>query len=328
MKRFEFINQFLNGWPFTVLLAVVLVLTAIPFSLVVDSPVNARLGGLCFSHDDLPTVADNVALGINLAVILITGVLLLFLNKTYTFINAITLIHASTFYLLEAANPYLSSSLHDGAVVCFVVMVTSFILFNSYHKSRPQRSIFLTFVILSMFSLLQSMFLYLIPVFFVGFVQMKDMSLKGALAMLLGLITPVWIFLGFGIITLSDFTWPAMRYMWDEVNSTQSVWMIVYVAASVILTIALVMVNIVRIYSYKAQMRAYNGFITILTVATMLMMAIDYGNVLNYMTILNCCLAVQVAHTFNMSATPYRFVVYLVFMVICMGMLALQFFSV
>lgn len=146
--------------------------------------------------------------------------------------------------------------------------------------------------------------------------------------MFAGLITPFWILIGTGIIALGDFSLPAMHNVWGYLNSMQSLTMISSVAFAVITVVALMAVNLIKIYSYKAQPRAYNGFFSILTIATIIIMAIDYGNMLNYLPVLNCCLAIQIAHTFSMNNASKRFIAYLIFMAVCVVIFGLHFLSI
>lgn len=326
--RAESINRFFNGLPFVVLLAVILALTGAMFAFSGNGTVNAGGGGFCFSSANLHIADKYISLGINLATILLSGILLYYLNKSSSFIRAYTLIHISSFFMLEAANPYLSSSLLDGSFLSLILLGATFILFNSYNMPRPQRSIFLTFTLLALGSMFHYMCLFLIPVFFIGFIQMRAMSLKGFLAMGVGLATPFWILMGTGIVKPTDFALPAMHNVWSYLNSMQSLTMLLSVILSAIIVIILMSINLFQIYSYKTQIRSYNGFFSILTIATLIIMAIDYGNILNYIPVLNCCLAVQIAHSFTISKASKRFIAYMIFIAVCIVMFGLQFFSI
>ena len=110
-----------------------------------------------------------------------------------------------------------------------------------------------------------------------------------------------------GIVSPGEITLPEMQNVWSLLSSGESWLLLTVVIASAVLLVALMIVNLMQIYSYKTQIRAYNGFFSVLSIATMIMMAADYGNILSYLPVLNCCIAVQVAHTFTMSDNPRRF---------------------
>lgn len=284
--RCEPINRFLGGLPFTVVAAIALTLSVIPF----------LAGSYSFSGFG------------NVACILATGALLYFLNKTFSFIRAVTTINVSVLLMLEAANPHLSAGDPRGSLMCIVMLASAFILFGSYNRRDAQRSIFITFVILMLGAWLHYACLYLIPVFMLGFMQMRAMSLKGFLAMGVGLLTPPWILLGSGLVPISALSLPKMQNVWCALSHSESWLLLVVAIAEALLLVGLSIVNPMQIYSYKMQIRAYNGFLSILALATLAMMAIDYGNILSYLPVLNCCIAVQVAHAFTSSRNPWRFV--------------------
>ncbi len=284
--RFEIINRFLGGLLFTAIATIALTLSATPF--------------LAESYTIMGFA--------NVACVVVMGVLLYFLNKSFSFIRAVTTINVSVLFVLEAACPYLTTGSPKGAIMCMVMLVAAFILFGSYNRRNAQRSIFITFVILMLGAWLHYACLYLIPVFMLGFMQMRAMSLKGFLAMGVGLLTPPWILLGSGLVPISALSLPKMQNVWCALSHSES-WLLLAVAiAEALLLVGLSIVNLMQIYSYKMQIRAYNGFLSILALATLAMMAIDYGNILSYLPVLNCGIAVQVAHAFTSSRNPWRFV--------------------
>ena len=295
--RCEPINRFLGGLPFTVVAAIALTLSVIPF-------LAGSYSFSCFG---------------NVACSLATGALLYFLNKTFSFIRAVTTINVSVLLMLEAANPHLSAGDPRGSLMCIVMLASAFILFGSYNRRDAQRSIFITFVILMLGALLHYACLYLIPVFMLGFMQMRVMNFKGFLAMGVGLITPLWIILGLGIVSPGEITLPEMQNVWSLLSSGESWLLLTVVIASAVLLVALMIVNLMQIYSYKTQIRAYNGFFSVLSIATMIMMAADYGNILSYLPVLNCCIAVQVAHTFTISDNPRRFIGIVLLLAACVA---------
>lgn len=219
--------------------------------------------------------------------------------------------------MLQVSDPYVTTTLFDGTLLALFVVATTYIIFNSFQSSTSKRSIYITFTILSAACTFQYAFLYLIPVYFIGFLQMRAMSLKGTIAMILGLITPFWILLGFGIVTFSDFMPPHLANVWDHLDLTQSGMLISSAAITGLLTLILLVVNAFHILSYRTQIRAYNGFFTILSVFTILAMMIDYNNILIYLPMLNICLAIQMAHFFTINTYRRRYLIIFLFIIAC-----------
>ena len=295
--RFEIINRVLGGLLFTAMATIALTLSATPY--------------LAESY----TISGFA----NVACVVVTGVMLYFLNKSFSFIRAVTTINVSVLFLLEAACPYLTTGSPKGAMMCMVMLAAAFILFGSYNCRDAQRSIFITFAILMLGAWLHYACIYLIPVFLLGFVQMRSMSVKGFLAMGVGLLTPPWILLGMGIVSPSNLSMPEMQNVWSVLSHNESWLLLTVVIVEALLLVALSILNLMQIYSYKMQIRAYNGFFSVLAIATLVMMAIDYGNILSYLPVLNCCIAVQVAHTFTTSSNPWRFVGIMLLVAACVA---------
>ena len=68
-----------------------------------------------------------------------------------------------------------------------------------------------------------------------------------------------------------------------------------------LLTLVLTVVNLLTIFNYRLQTRVYNAFFTTLATLSVIMMVVDFNNILIYVPMLNMCLAIQVAHVFTIS---------------------------
>lgn len=311
MKRAETINRAFNGLPLTLLSAAALVAAAALSQPLPGSASDAGRG-LCFSTASLRVDDPAASAALSCAALLCAGLLMYLLNKTYSFVRSMTMVYASSLLLLEAACPQVSATLTDGTLICLLILGTAFILFGSYGAPRGEKSVFITFAAISFASMFQVACLYLVAVYFVGFVQMRVMSARAAVAALLGLVLPYWIAFGFGLLPLESVAFPQTAGAPEPPVATM-VWTVALTAV----TIILMAINLVRIYGYKMQIRAYNGFFIILAVATMIAMAVDRANALNYLAVMHLCLAYQVAHCYASSAARYRFVALLALIVAC-----------
>ncbi len=243
-----------------------------------------------------------------------------FLNKTYSFIRNVTYIPSSTYMLLGLVCPFVSTQFYNGTLLSLVTVMLIGLLFGIYQSRFPQRRIFLISVVLSLCCIYHYAFIYLIPIFVFGFLQMRVMSLRGVLAMIFGLITPFWIVLGTGLVSLSQLQLPHWESVKNNFNLEQSGFVIMIVAITAFVTLVLLMRNILQIINYKMQIRAYNGFFLVLTICTMIVMALDYGNIHVYLPVLNLCFAIQMGHAFTIKMYLRRYIPYLLFVVMCMGM--------
>lgn len=313
----ESINRFFNGKAFFILMAVIF-LIATPIAMLKGRvPVQGSTSGVLFSSASVLNLLPTLSMWLNIIAILGICALMIELNKIFSFIRQVTLLYGSMFLMLQVSDPYVTTTLFDGTLLALFVVATTYIIFNSFQSSTSKRSIYITFTILSAACTFQYAFLYLIPVYFIGFLQMRAMSLKGTIAMILGLITPFWILLGFGIVTFSDFMPPHLANVWDHLDLTQSGMLISSAAITGLLTLILLVVNAFHILSYRTQIRAYNGFFTILSVFTILAMMIDYNNILIYLPMLNICLAIQIAHFFTINTYRRRYLIIFLFIIAC-----------
>ena len=319
MFRETDINKFLNGRQFFILTAVLFVVAAWIASFSGRVPLQGSTSGICYTSAAVLSITPVVSLLLNAAGMVGVCALLAFLNRSFSFVRNMTYVFSSSYLLLAIANPYIITHLYDGTMLSLVVMVGAWIMFSTYLSPYPQRRVYLSFTILSACCMFQYAFVYLLPVFFIGFMQMRAVSLRSVLAMVFGLATPFWIVLGTGMVSLDSLMAPKLLNVWDGLDLSQSRFMIVSLAVTVLFTAVLIGVNVLQIIRYKMQVRAYNGFFLVLSFFTMLMMAIDYNNALVYQPVLNICLAVQMAHTFTIKNYLRRYIPYLLFALICMA---------
>lgn len=309
------INKFLNGRQFFALTAVLLMVLSWMAMDVEKMPISESAGGVCSMPFTLQNMPATLSWLLNVACMVGVSLLLSVLNKTYSFIRSVTYIPASTYMLLGLVCPSVSTQLYDGTLLSLVTILLAGLLFGIYQSRYPQRRVFLISLILSVCCMYRYAFIFLIPVLFVGFLQMRVISLRSALAMLFGLITPFWIALGTGIVDFSELQLPR----WENIQFTQYGVVVITVAITAFITVVLLLRNVLQIINYKMQIRAYNGFFLVLTVFTMIVMAVDYGNILVYLPVLNLCLAVQMGHAFTIKKYLRRYILYLLFVALCIG---------
>ena len=302
------INEFFNSKAFTVLTGALLVVAAFLETASGSVPQPDAGAGLFFSAKWSSIASPMLSTAVNLACVIGIGLLMLALNKVFNFVRSVTFIFASVFYLLEMSNPFVSSIFNNGTTLCLVLVGGITMLFSSYQDKHSQHSIFLSFAVLATASLFQYAFLFLIPAFLLGFIYMRAMNFKGVLAMLLGLLTPLWIALGLGIVDVADFKPFAIDAVWDSLALEQIRMLVVEVAVVALLAIALTIMNLFTIMNYRLQLRVYNAFFTLMTLLCIAAMSVDYRDMTTFVPTLYLCLSIQVAHAFTLSNWSYRYI--------------------
>lgn len=303
------INDFFNSKVFTLLMAIVIiVISYLDCTVWQDSLSNSNSHGIFFPSiaQSISNVAVSVAL--NSACIILVAILMVALNKTFNFIRSVTWIFASVFLMFTASNPITSGKLYSGTLICLVVAIISFAMFASFQQRRSQRNVFTAFAVIAAFSMFQYAFIYLLPVVALGFMLMKVMNLRSFLAMIIGIVTPVWIVLGLHLADFTDFALPSYESFWSVLERPQMHINIIGMVLLALLTVALICANLFHIITYKLQVRAYNGFFVYLSAFTIIMLAIDYRNAFLYLPVLHLCLGVQFAHFFTINTHTRRYI--------------------
>lgn len=318
MNNEVIIDWFLESRSFNAVAVGILVAVAIIYVAMGGSLACNGNNGMFFPSCNLWLSPGAVSMLLNVACIVAAGYWLKHLNRLYGFIRANATVSLSAFLMLQIATPAITGNFHDGTLMLVVVSAAAYMLFDTYQRRFSSRSIFMVFALLGFYAMFQFTALYLTAVFFIGFMQMRVMGLKGFIAMLLGLLTPYWICYGFGIILPDDFNVPGVKAAW---NIEDVSWVLVATCAvSVLATLLLMMSNMMRIISYNAKRRACNGFFTVLTITTIIMMILDSANVTSYMPTFNLCFAVQVGHAFTISNSDRRYIPMLALYAACLGL--------
>ena len=317
MTTREHTNEYFNGQPFMFLCALALIVaTVVALSMGVQAP-SADSTGLFFSIKGRLIEHGPLSAFINLVSLFTTGGIMLALNKVFSYVRSVTHLFVSSFFLLQLANPAGLVSFNAGTLLCLLTAIAMLPLFASYQDRHAQRSIFLIFAILAAGSMFHYGFLFLIPAFILGFLNMGVFNLKGVLAMLFGLVTPFWIVLGLGIAAPSSFTVPQINGIWNLTGQPWTNLMLVLAALTVVLGIVLAARNLLTIMNYRMQTRVYNAFFIFTLVMAVIALCIDYCDVQVYLPLLSLMTAVQIAHAHTLRTAPFRYVFLLLFILGC-----------
>ena len=315
MTTREHINEYFNGSAFMVLCAVALVVAAFVAKALGIQPPEIEGHGIFFSFQGLLFADGTLSAVVNVLCLLLTGAILLAVNKVFTFVRSLTHLTASAFYLLALANPSGLVAFNVGTLMCLLTALSLPLLFAAYQDRHSQRSIFLVFALGAMGSMFHYGFLALIPAYLLGFLYMGVFNLKGLLAMLFGLITPFWIVLGLGIVNPMD----ALAPQWMFLERLPMTPLVALTASTAVLGLVLAAMNLHTILNYRMQPRVYNAFLIIVLVLTVIAVFLDHRDLAVYLPLLSLMVAVQVAQTYTLRSFPYRYVFLLLFIAGCAG---------
>ena len=307
--------------------AVALVATAFVALSMGVVPVETRDNGIFYSLDDALITPGPLSATVNLVCLLVTGFIMLAINKVFTYVRSMTHLFVSAFFLLQMANPQGLTCLNPGTLLSLTSAVTLLPLFASHQDQHAQRNIFLIFALAATGCLFHYGFLVLIPAYLLGFIHMRAFNLKGFLAMLFGLVTPFWIVLGLGLALPSSFALPHINAIWLQLGQSPMDLVLILAGITAILGIVLAVANFFTIMNYRMQTRVYNVFFIILLVMVIIAMCVGFQSIQVFLPLLNLMVAVQVAqaHTLH-TAVHHRYVLMFIFVACCIGFAAANLF--
>lgn len=133
---------------------------------------------------------------INLLVCALTAYLLIEINTAFTLIRTRSTLHVSFYVFLSTTCLFLHSFQYAVfAPLTFLIAISQ--LFSSYESPYPAGSIFHAFFFIGLGSLLFPQLLYFVPLFYLGMISFRSLSLKSFFAGLTGLCMPYWLFFGY-----------------------------------------------------------------------------------------------------------------------------------
>lgn len=247
-------------------------------------------------HPGWTSFAVNIICNIAIAVTL------LIINRTFKPIRSITWIFVGLFFFMQMAQPPALDAFGDGSFQALVLLAMTGLLFTTYADAWHTRSLFMLFFMLALASLSQYSLLLYIPVFLLGVVQMRIFHLRTLLAIVMGIITPLWIIIGFDLVPPDKLLPPMVQSSGTDLSPDHSRFFISLFTTAITGGIGLIFTfaNLMKVMSYNSARRAFNGFLTLMFIATLLFVAIDHTNYPVYVPTLNILSAYQIGHFFTL----------------------------
>lgn len=256
----------------------------------------------CWISDRLWSLCAGMGLSI------LCAVFVNYLNKSFNIIRHITWLFAGLFILMQGAYPSVMGQLYDGTLMCAMLLLAIVPLFAAFQDARASRLVFLSFCIVSFGSLFDIAFFGYMAVFLVGCLEMQCLKLKSFLALLLGILTPYWIVAGSGVVALSDIRMPEFAGIFSSVPKGDALIQLVYAGLTVFLGAVTGILNLIKVYSYNARTRAYNGFFLVLFFMSCILALADYRRFAVYLPIINLSSAFQIGHFFVINGQKRAYI--------------------
>lgn len=258
-----------------------------------DVPVAACPGGgsgVCFPSPSHWIADARLSMWLNVGLIVACAFYSVALTKHFNFLPSGNMLYGTALLLMSGAAPWITSGLNGGVVVLLVVLVCVNLLFPLYGRRNGSEGIFLIFSFLSWGSMFQYAFVGLMPVFLLGAVFLRSLRLREAVAMLLGVLAPYWIMMATGVVSVEDLRIPSLNSVFSLTAVPFELFhFLLATAITVLLFLAVWIVNTTRHGSAGVKVRARWSFIILLGFALVVFMLIDFANAPAYLPAFYLC---------------------------------------
>lgn len=255
--------------------------------------------GICLPSPDLWGLSALASGAVNLGLMLVTAIMLYALNREFNFVQGSDSVLTGMFLVMAASNVWVSGRLSSSIIVALANLICLLVLFGCYRKRNAMQELFLIATILSLGSMIQYAFIFMMPVYMLGAAMLKCFSFRGFIAFLMGVAAPYWVGVGLGIIPVEDFSMPVFTDLSDANTSKQSVFFgLLSIGITTLVGFILALNNSVRLYAGNTQRRLYNMVINLLGLVAALCTIIDFNNILAYMATVYMITAVQLGNLF------------------------------
>ncbi|MDE6027739.1 MAG: hypothetical protein K2G23_06690 [Muribaculaceae bacterium] len=285
-----------EGFLGAVVLAIAL--TVIYYFTGIVRPLPANFG-LCLPSPNLWPLPELWSWGINLVLILGCGIALYFFNKGYSVIQSADTVLPSMFLLLTATNPWADGLLESSSLMAAINIVCLSTIFSCYKSRNATQEVFVMATMLSLGSMFQYAFIFLMPGYILIALMMKCFRIKELAAFVMGICAPYWIAVGMGLVPLDAFHWPTFTNLFEEFSSASD--LVVgglSVGITALIAILMALNNAVKLYAGNTQRRLYNNAIAVVGITCVAGMAMDVNNLPTYLATFYITVAVQFANTF------------------------------
>lgn len=262
--------------------------------------------GICLSSPNQWPLSPLWGWIMNTAFLVVTGIVLFFMNKEYQLVHGSDTVIIGMFLIMAASNPWVSGMLSTSAIMALANLICLSVLFGCYRKKSSAQELFLIATILSLGSMIQYAFIFMMPAYIIGALFLKCFNFKGFLAFLMGIAAPYWVAIGLGIVPLDWFTMPTFTNLFDGFENRSSLLVgVLNLAFTVLIGMVLALNNLVKLYAGNTQRRLYNDVVMVLGLVCSICMVIDFNNLVAYAATVYMVSAVQVANLFAMRNIRY-----------------------
>ena len=198
------------------LLATLVALAMFAVAFFVDTP-NTLAGnmGICLPSPNMWGLSPLWGWITNLIFMTVLTVTLFLVNKEFSFVQGSDTVLTGMFIIMASSNTWISGTLSSTLLLALANLICLLVLFGCYRKRNSAQELFVIATILSLGSMIQYAFIFMMPAYLIGAMLLKCFNFKGFIAFLMGIVAPYWVGVGLGIIPLGWFTMPTFTNLFD-----------------------------------------------------------------------------------------------------------------
>lgn len=273
-----------------------LAMCAVSFLLRPDHRISGELG-ICLPSPNLWDINPISSWIINTVLLGACAAAGFFLNRSYNFIRSTHPVLTSLFLVLSASNPWITGYLSSSTLLCAVNLICISVMFRSFRSDNATQEMFLIGTFISVGSMFQYAFLPLIVAYVLSAIVMKVFRIKEFLALVMGLVAPYWVGVGFGLIPLDRFSVPQITNLFqDYARASNLLVMLISVGLAIFTGIVLGLNNSIRLYAGNSRVNAMNLTISLVGIVCSICVVVDFSNMMAYIATLYFTVAVQIAN--------------------------------
>lgn len=259
---------------------------------------------------------------INQVLMVGTMVMMGLANRWWNIMRTGSVMYTGLLAIMAGALPALTFGAIGAWIMAVIVLLCMLVMYSCYDRPTRTPRIFLIFFMLSCGTCIEYAFAAYVPVMLLGCGQMRCMGMRQLLAAAIGLLTPLWLLWGFGLIDLNMMQPPHIQPISVDGIKGYALPMVCCAMVTLATGLAMTVYNVIRVYGFNARTRAMNGLLTVLTAITELMCIVDWGRLYVYMPLLLCMTAMQTTLFFRINVDRRGYVTVLALITFYAGIFA------
>lgn len=228
---------------------------------------------------------------IHLAAVILSCVLLLRLNSTYNLMQQRTWLPATLLLFFNSCVPAFAHTLNVGILLSPILILLLYLLYGTY-QSQGQQAAYGIGLLIASGGLIWPAFAFLLIPFAAGLAYMQTFTWRSVTALILGALTPAWLFFCTSIIFDLTPTYPAESlFPRIDVNNIAAIKNTGFLIAAAIIGICCGVSDSYLMTRHKIQIWRSNRFLLLLFALLILLCVINLHFLDEYLPLLHVIMA-------------------------------------